>query len=507
MGMTMDELQSSSKQPHIRFLVSCPLSGLTRLMKIFARSPVCAVTSGLILRDNVDSTTTFASDYSILNEPSNHSISIDAVNSGKRFIISKEQMGNNRLNGKGPYNIFPTPSVYDMVRPIFLVRDAIQVFDSWKSVGWTDTQNLVDCYTNMFQVLHQAPSHAMTYLIYERLIQDPRTEVKRICKWWGVPYSETMLDFNPSLDSSLLFSTDRNRAIYDEEKSHSVFMAKEAGPSVERNVPYHGLLSNAEKHYIERRVGRLYLGCWQDDILRLRAVLAEKSWIGFDLDDTLHEFRRSSGMAITEVLERIADKYGTPVLSLREEYPKVLKEKTANAFSDGKTSSDYRRERFLSLLSRFSLPQEVGFIAELLELYEATLMTSLELKCGALELLSTLKGMGKKIVVVTEGPQDAQERTVRGLGIDGHIDFLATTNHFRATKTSDLFTRVLEHLRVSASDMAYIGDNKQRDMEPAMKEGIFAVHLAEAKHVSLNAFPPHINTLWKLRYILSDDNP
>lgn len=146
-------------------------------------------------------------------------------------------------------------------------------------------------------------------------------------------------------------------------------------------------------------------------------------------------------------------------------------------------------------------------MAELLGSYEATLMASLELKCGALGLLSAVRNMGKKIVVMTEGPQDAQERTVQGLGIGGYIDFLATTNHFRVSKTSGLFPRVLEHLGISPGDMVYVGDNEQRDMEPAMAEGIFSIHLAETKHVSLNTFPPQINTLRKLQYIFSNDGP
>ena len=116
-----------------------------------------------------------------------------------------------------------------------------------------------------------------------------------------------------------------------------------------------------------------------------------------------------------------------------------------------------------------------------------------------------VKDMGKKIVVITEGPQDAQERTIQGLGVGRYIDFLATTNYFGEVKTGGLFLKVLEHLSVSPSDMAYIGDNEERDMKPAMAEGIFSIHLAEMKHVSLNTMPPQINTLSKLQYILSDD--
>ena len=112
----------------------------------------------------------------------------------------------------------------------------------------------------------------------------------------------------------------------------------------------------------------------------------------------------------------------------------VRKTKTANAFSDGKTSFDYRRERFASVPTHFSLPQDDQLISQLLALYEANHMASLELKCGALELLSTLKEMGKKIVVITEGPQDAQERALRGLGIDEFIDFLGHYRPFSATQ-------------------------------------------------------------------------
>jgi putative hydrolase of the HAD superfamily len=316
-----------------------------------------------------------------------------------------------------------------------------------------------------------------------------------------------MLHFKEPFGSSFIFSTDRERAIYLEKKPLGLFATVEASSSVEIDVPYHGLLSNIEKDHMEEQLGCQYMQCWQDDILRLRAIFTEKTWFGFDLDDTLHEFRRSSGTATNKVLEEISERYGTPIAALKDEYSRVLKEKTSDAFSDGKTSFDYRRERFALVLAYFSLPQNDQFMTQLLESYEATLMASLELKCGALGLLSAVKNMGKKIVIMTEGPQDAQERTVQGLGIGGYIDFLATTNHFRVAKTSGLFPKVLEHLGISPGDMAYIGDNEQRDVKPAMAEGIFSIHLAETKHVSLNTFPPQINTLRKLQYILSNESP
>ena len=474
-------------------------------MRIVAELPVRAVTSRLILMGKAGSREISSPNYSILENPSHHSVFISAMSLGKRFLICKEELGNDSENGECLYNVCPYPSTYANVRPSFLIRDPIQVFDSWKNVGWTDAQSLINCYTNNFGMLHRATSHAVSYLVYERLIQKSQTEVDRICTRWGVPFSDTMLNFKHLFGSSFIFSTDRERTIYCEKEPLGLFTTVEASSFVGREVPYHGLLSNSEKDNIEGRVGLLYLSCWQDDILRLRNIHAEKTWIGFDLDDTLHEFRRSSGTATNKVLEEISERYGTPMHALRGEYSRVLKAKTANAFSEGKTSFHYRRKSFTSVLPHLSLLHDDQFMAELLESYEVTLMKSLELKCGALDLLSIIKDMGKKIVVITESLQDAQERTIQGLGIEGYIDFLATTNRFGIAKTAGLFPRVLEHLGVPLGDTAYVGDNEQRDMKPALAEGIFSIHFAEIKHISLNTIPPQINTLRKLQYILSND--
>ncbi|KAI1735413.1 HAD-superfamily hydrolase, subfamily IA, variant 1 [Xylaria scruposa] len=255
---------------------------------------------------------------------------------------------------------------------------------------------------------------------------------------------------------------------------------------------------------MEGSLGHLRLPRWQDRICQLKDSLAEKQWIGFDLDDTLHEFRRASSAASNKVLEAMHERYGIPLDALRSQYGEVLRTSTSNAFTDGKSSSDYRRERFLAVASGFSLPLEhdTPFLSHLLHLYETSLEESLELKSGALNLLKTIKRLDKKIVVVTEGPQDAQEWTVQKLGISPYIDFLATTNHFKVSKTDGLFSRVLETLGITASEIAYVGDNEYRDMKPAIAEGILSFHLAEGLQCNLDLYPPRINTLNELEYIL-----
>ncbi|KAL6361983.1 hypothetical protein LRP88_05466 [Fusarium phalaenopsidis] len=216
----------------------------------------------------------------------------------------------------------------------------------------------------------------------------------------------------------------------------------------------------------------------EPDQKKLLETLQTKTWFGFDLDDTLHEFRRASRAAVTHCLTRISNKNPQiKVEDLQEQYRIILKQGTASAFTDGKTSHDYRRERFGATLSHFELNHDS--IEELLQDYERVLVENLTLKPGALSLLKTIKESGRKITVITEGPQDAQERAVRDLGIASYIDFLATTNRFGVAKTSGLFGKVLKHLDIQPSDIVYVGDSKERDVEPATEEGIYTIHLRE----------------------------
>ncbi|KAL8397027.1 hypothetical protein RB594_003936 [Gaeumannomyces avenae] len=205
---------------------------------------------------------------------------------------------------------------------------------------------------------------------------------------------------------------------------------------------------------------------------RLRAILLEKTWVGFDLSDTLHEFRRTSSAATATVFSKITELHGVPAPALKEEYSKILRKGTANAFSDGKTSFDYRKERFSSLLEHFSLPHDTG-------------------------------AYGRSPDLLRSHSGGVSRRTVEALGIAGYVDFLATTNRFGVSKVDGLFGKVLQHLGVGSGDVAYIGDNDERDMKPAMVDGIFSIHLAEAKNVSLTSSPPRINTLKTLQMMLS----
>ncbi|KAI1820304.1 Haloacid dehalogenase-like hydrolase [Xylaria intraflava] len=467
--------ESPKKDLQIRFFVACPRSGK------------------------------FRPDYSILRDARNHDVVQRASGDGKRILICKEELGNDTKKGECSYELLPSRSEYAAVRPVFLIRDPVRVFDSWKKIGWTDLRSLIDCFDNLFRMLAQADSSLISCLLYEQLAQEPRREVERVCARWGIPFSPAMLDFTMPFGSSFIYKSPAEKDIYCHRQPPGLFSTVQNSSTIVRNVPCHGLVTNEEKGIIERGVGRLYLTYWRDHVLQLGDALAEKQWFGFDLDDTLHEFRRASSVATNRVLEAMHDKYGIPLAELKSQYSKVLRTSTSNAFVDSKPSSEYRSERFIAVARHFSSPLEHDqpFLDQLLHLYKTSLQQSLELKSGALELLQTVKRLGKKVVIITEGPQDAQEWTVENLGLSPYVDYLATTNHFKVSKTDGLFATVLATLGISPSEIAYVGDNELRDMRPAIAEGIFCFHLAEDMNCNLEVYPPRINTLDKLGHILA----
>ncbi|KAJ5165367.1 uncharacterized protein N7500_007197 [Penicillium coprophilum] len=217
--------------------------------------------------------------------------------------------------------------------------------------------------------------------------------------------------------------------------------------------------------------------------MSIRGIFASKSWFGFDLDDTLHEFRRASAAASTHVFDTIhTSSNKTSVDPLRSTYQDILRSATANAFTDGRTSSEYRRERFGHLLQAHGLIDD-SLLDRLLEVYQDSLRENLTLKAGALHLLQTLRRLGKKVIVITEGPADAQEWTVQELGIRSYIDILVTTNEVGKSKVDGLFGVVLERYGIAAEDIVYFGDNRIRDVEAAREEGILAV-LYDEKQLS-----------------------
>ncbi|QDS77883.1 hypothetical protein FKW77_000431 [Venturia effusa] len=524
----------------VRMIVSSPRSGSTLLMRIFAESSDCAVTSRLILMRNYGSDPLFSPDYTILCSPKSLPVFQAATAEKKKFLITKEELGNDRLKGECSYKVLPNLKAYRQVKPVILIRDPIHTFESWKNVGWCDVDSLVECYQNMYQMLLTSPHGSAQYLLYERLIHMPHAVIERVCNFWGVPYSEDLLQFTKPF-GSFSFASERERTIYTEEKPLGLFANVEAHSSIVPNLPSHGLLTHEEVVTIESRVGREYMRLWNtsSEIEPIRKALKQATWFAFDLDDTLHGYRKASAHAMQAVLAQVSETQQIPLKDLETEYVKFQVNESIRTVSQGNTCGRFCHKTISAVLDTSRATRKEAdpeFMEQLCHTFEKTYIEALELKPDIVVAFDHLQQMGKKIVVISESPPkgtsaESEEIDVanmesmtlrdRTLFLERNIDGLtklleskadvvfpkesstrdiAADNH--GEETGRLFPNLLRRLDIAAEDMVYIGDDHAQGLAPAMECGIFSINLAEHEGFNVFSTPVKINTVGKLIHML-----
>lgn len=78
-------------------------------------------------------------------------------------------------------------------------------------------------------------------------------------------------------------------------------------------------------------------------VQKFRLMLASRDWIGIDLDNTLHDYRRASREAIIKALGAASTVLDTPLQALLAQFDFVVLEKD-NAFLEGRKGQEYLRE-------------------------------------------------------------------------------------------------------------------------------------------------------------------
>lgn len=209
----------------------------------------------------------------------------------------------------------------------------------------------------------------------------------------------------------------------------------------------------------------------------LSPIFDNYKWIFFDLDDTLHSFRAAASHAATCTFNTITSQHPhLNITDLQFTYKNILSTTANPYFTDGKTSHEYRAARFTAQLAEYDVHVN---LQKMLDTYETSLLEALALKPYALSLLTALKAKGKHIAVVTEGPHDAQQRTINALNISPYIEHLATSNKSGISKSDGLFTKVAQELGVSKEEVLVVGDDWYRDVTSAAKEGFRVVWVDE----------------------------
>jgi hypothetical protein len=286
----------------VRLLVAVPRSGSTLLMRIFREASSCSVTSRLVFQGNYSEGASFKADYTIFTSPTSHKVYQDALLKGSRTLVSKEEFGHSREKGECDYVMIPDAAAYKVTKPAFLFRDPIRVFDSWKALGWSDIDSFTICYTSLHNMHKDHPEcHAFTY---EDLVSNPEATIRSVCEYLDIDFSMDMLSFKHS-PSDFLFNSEQEKNIYSGESpaTSGLFHTVRSYSSVQQRILSHDLLSISEVEFIESALGKLYVDVCGPQVEKMRNLLCEKVWFAFDLDDTLHEFRKASSSAAAAVFQ------------------------------------------------------------------------------------------------------------------------------------------------------------------------------------------------------------
>ena len=120
-----------------------------------------------------------------------------------------------------------------------------------------------------------------------------------------------------------------------------------------------------------------------------------------------------------------------------------------------------------------------GNLDEALDIYDAALAANLQLKDGAAALLQDIKRAGRSIMIVTEGPHDAQETTVSRLGLTPYVDLLVTSSMEGLTKRNGLLKRALDKAGCAPGAAIYVGDSIECDIVPAHALGVCTIFIGD----------------------------
>ncbi len=201
-------------------------------------------------------------------------------------------------------------------------------------------------------------------------------------------------------------------------------------------------------------------------------------WVGFDLDDTLHDFGDSAARAHRAVLDHLGQRFGIEKRQLEQAHGEAMAVALAPSalFAEGLTDTEAGSARFRHMLESLGVGDE-DTIPSLVEIYDRVYEDSLTPLPGAHELLGELKKRGRRIAVISGAPENSRRMIIAKLGLAPMVDLIVSSGSAGLTKTGGLFGFALAQMGVRAADFPYIGDSLDQDIHPALAVGIPAVWL------------------------------
>jgi putative hydrolase of the HAD superfamily len=190
--------------------------------------------------------------------------------------------------------------------------------------------------------------------------------------------------------------------------------------------------------------------------MQLKAVL-------FDLDDTLHDKSATlRAVSNSQYLAASLARLGVDEHAWQESFVELNNLRIEKS------------EVFARLAKSFALPPVLQ--ASLLEDFDNNLGKLAVPFPGAVDLLQACKGRGLKTAIVTNGRDAFQRSKIAGMGLTALVDAVATSGAFGSKKPDlAIFHYCLDALKVEPGEAAFVGDDLEADIEPAVAIGMRAI--------------------------------
>lgn len=187
----------------------------------------------------------------------------------------------------------------------------------------------------------------------------------------------------------------------------------------------------------------------------------------FDLDNTLHD--KSATLALIAARDHAwarLDHLGIAAADWSHRYHELNQLKLDKA------------EVFARLGEDFSLPQPLT--QALFTRFEQDFGATAQAFAGALELVTACKARGWKTGLVTNGRDGFQRAKLTGMGLTDQLDTVLTSGGFGLKKPDlRIFQACCQQLGVAPEQTAFVGDNFEADMQPALTLGMLAIWKSE----------------------------
>jgi len=196
--------------------------------------------------------------------------------------------------------------------------------------------------------------------------------------------------------------------------------------------------------------------------------------IFFDLDHTLWDFEKNSGLTFDKVfkdvnmpvnLEEFLEVYNP----INHAYWKLYRENKI-------TQQELRFNRLSKTFEALKITVSDTIISQISELYIAYLSTFPHLFEGTIDLLETLHKR-YRLHIITNGFDEVQHFKMKNSGIQSYFEHVFTAEKVGYKKPHpQIFIEALKVTETQAATSIMIGDSLEADILGAIDQGMYAIH-------------------------------